>query len=468
MAVGFGLGCVYLAMLTLVRFGTKQFCGWWRYLVRPLLVFACIQSVIFASLSLMLMRFYGNERLLPLFFILFPSVMAIVLMCINPPQRMLVVPPLPGSFAPRPAVAPQRQPLAAAARYVWLAPFVIAITLGPMLLLAPFVASNWRDPETATAVGFGLGCLYLAVLSLARFNTTLFAGWWRYLFRPLLIFACVQSILLSSMILMMVSLRGEESLVALFFLIFPLALGTVLLCINAGDRQVALSPAPLSAVPAATPLADITDPAAQVLPQPTAPPPSWLAAQASLPPRPRPRAYNFNPGSILLSFIGIVVLIAAVVCGLLVAVDLPGFIAAGYPDRQLGAELGRAFGYANWPPFLHSLGLLFTSILAFLAAALLVTARRRHGLAHMLRGMAAVGVWLLGVVWIGAAFHGQWPPAGTGTSMPFAIQSYMGQTSTGPAIYGLIAMAVALVLLLVPARKPAPQLQSPAPQEATR
>ena len=107
-----------------------------------------------------------------------------------------------------------------------------------------------------------------------------------------------------------------------------------------------------------------------------------------------------TPTSIMLSFVGGVLLLVALVLGLALAFDLPGAVAAGLPDPSLNSELVNLTGYSDWPRLTFKLGLILVPGTALLAAVFLVAARRRAGIMHMLRVVLGMGVYCPGFLGI--------------------------------------------------------------------
>ncbi len=102
-------------------------------------------------------------------------------------------------------------------------------------------------------------------------------------------------------------------------------------------------------------------------------------------------AESFRPDVIvssLLSGLGGIVLLAAILIGLAVAVDLPRIIASGTIDPVLAAEITREVGYADWPRLADRIGWIVSVSLMFLSMMLFVGARRRAGALHIFRAVA--------------------------------------------------------------------------------
>ena len=113
---------------------------------------------------------------------------------------------------------------------------------------------------------------------------------------------------------------------------------------------------------------------------------------------PMPRAYSstalferFHPFAFLLSGVGSLLAIIAVVIGLAMALHIPHFVAAGWPDPHLADEMKELFGFAEWPGLAMRLGLMVSVVLMLLAAVCMILGRRHLGGRHLLRAVAGLG-----------------------------------------------------------------------------
>ncbi|HPD30632.1 MAG TPA: protein kinase [Phycisphaerae bacterium] len=160
-------------------------------------------------------------------------------------------------------------------------------------------------------------------------------------------------------------------------------------------------------------------------------------------------------GSLMLSGVGMLVLLAGVLTGLLVAVHLPAIIAAGIPDQSLEQELTREFGYSNWPQLLERIG-TFVAVFLFLAScAILLLARRKSGGAHCLRavlGAVAIGVSL--AAFADATSRIQWATVSTllqAERIGPAIDAALGAIDKEGATISAVLLLISIVLLFWPA-----------------
>ena len=94
----------------------------------------------------------------------------------------------------------------------------------------------------------------------------------------------------------------------------------------------------------------------------------------------------FHPFAFLFSGIGFILTFLAIVVGLAVGLHFPHFVAAGWPDPKLAAELERFFGYPAWPELVMRLGTIIVVILLLLAAVCIIIGRRHLGAGYLIRG----------------------------------------------------------------------------------
>lgn len=104
----------------------------------------------------------------------------------------------------------------------------------------------------------------------------------------------------------------------------------------------------------------------------------------------------------VLSTVGGLMLLAAVVLMLGVAGDVPGLLAASVTDTHFLRDMERGLG-PNWPRVLREMGTVGMAVAAFGAIVLLMMARRSLGALHMLRALVGTGVVLGAAAALGAA-----------------------------------------------------------------
>ena len=95
----------------------------------------------------------------------------------------------------------------------------------------------------------------------------------------------------------------------------------------------------------------------------------------------------FHPLAFLFSGIGFILTFAAIVAGLAVGLHLPHFVAAGWPNPQVSAQIEQFFGYTDWPELVMRMGTIVVVILLLLAGVCIIIGRRHLGVPHMLRAV---------------------------------------------------------------------------------
>jgi len=105
------------------------------------------------------------------------------------------------------------------ARPLWFAGWLLSLGLG--LLLVILAGTEMRGDEAAVALAFGLDSLVLSVFCFTMMLRSVFAGWYRYLIRPVLLTVCIQTVVAASIILGNMRLQDEEAAIAIFFIVFP-------------------------------------------------------------------------------------------------------------------------------------------------------------------------------------------------------------------------------------------------------
>ena len=274
------------------------------------------------------------------------------------------------------------------ARYLWLALTTISLPLGIMLCVYPNYENNIRDEEFAMFIGFGVGQMAFAVVCFLKSFQTSFTGWWRYLIKPLFLWACVQSVLLSAIMLGSSNLRGDEAMVATFFIVFPIVVALALtfagffrsdedrMVVGAtsgaaagadgsGAARVMSGEGMNASAEAVTTAMPTTRPDAPAAWSPT------LVAQ-----------YMPSPSTIVhnvVAFVGWMLLLAGTVLGLCTAADVPGMVMLD--ARMTGGPT---------PGMVRLFMGVGTFVVMLIACGLLMGSRRPHGVAHMLRGLFAV------------------------------------------------------------------------------
>jgi hypothetical protein len=366
--------------------------------------------------------------------------------------------PLQTHQAPAPRPAPARsfnvlrtREVSDWVRWAWRGGMALAIPSGVVLITAAESFNiRWNPQERSLARGFGVGLIILGVLCLFQSLRRRMSGWWSYLIKPLVLFACLQLILIAAFQLGSGALRSEESLLATFFIIFPAICFLTLLFVQSRSSWAptqpgylhAKTPPPLPPPSQAAPSADY-----QAMPQqPSAP---FMSAPAASLRRNHPRPEKLR---ILCNLIGWAIHTVTFFIAIAVAVHLPAFIAAGLVDPRLPRDLSRALGN-NWPRLLHLLGYILTYIGAFLATLFLMLGRRSQGIVHMIRPIFAAACFLIAMVMLDHSLIGAWTavPNATAPQIGNSIVQYLEAGQAKGSIMSLMFALAGLALLLWPA-----------------
>ncbi len=95
----------------------------------------------------------------------------------------------------------------------------------------------------------------------------------------------------------------------------------------------------------------------------------------------------FHPLAFLFSGVGFILTFAAIVAGIVVGLQIPYYVAAGWPDAQVSAQIEQFFGYSDWPELVMRMGTIVVVILLLLAGVFIILGRRHLGVRHMLRAI---------------------------------------------------------------------------------
>jgi len=139
--------------------------------------------------------------------------------------------------------------------------------------------------------------------------------------------------------------------------------------------------------------------------------------------------------------------------GAAAAMQVPSFIAIGFPSEELRDGLDELFGYSGWPGLATRLGFILSIALLVFSALLLVVARRQAGGAHIVRALVGLGLLLgAGAFWHEAFSHLRWAnlvaEASNARRLEIVLDSLPEEA--GAAVVALIAAGV---ILLWPERR---------------
>ncbi|HZL37613.1 MAG TPA: hypothetical protein VFC78_20010, partial [Tepidisphaeraceae bacterium] len=389
----------------------------------------------------------------------------------------VAAPPIIPSAASSSAMASGRRRIGRGVRFTWLAGFVAFTTLG-LFLCSLLVAFRMDAMARAAQAGVGACSLILAAFCMSRGKMLVFPGWWRYLVRPLLVFACIVSGVMSLSFMGAGAVRGEDAIPTLFFLICP---AVVLIAIYFLVPRVALArdaivnggdmfPNYNSVSPAAPTVAWGAGPVEQRVDGPSSPgafaTPRVAGNDHLAGGRIFPLQLAAALGRFTLGTLGFGFLAASLLVALAVAVDVPGFFNGPWIDPDLHHELRRNFGSADWPRLLRDAGAILGFMLALPALLLLLLSRQSRGTPHMLRAIVGAAGLFGAVAALGHVLP-RWSQVMAGPNAA-EIASQFLDAVPGPRVLGAGVLGVlAMIVLFWPARggaKPQRIIDAAAPE----
>ncbi len=172
----------------------------------------------------------------------------------------------------------------------------------------------------------------------------------------------------------------------------------------------------------------------------------------------QPMYEPFRPAAMLLSAMGGLALLVAILLGLALALRLPEAAVAGLPDPGLARELEKEFGYPQWPGLVERIGVLLMGTFAFISAAMLVAARRHDGAKHVSRAIVGIiGV----VVAVCPLLHETFANVCWQTVAALvndrkgamALESVLNSVNTTGAVIGGMVLLISIILLSWPAHR---------------
>jgi hypothetical protein len=307
----------------------------------------CVQTVVTASILLGNLNLHGGAAAIAIFFIIFPNVPFLVLLFT--PPRVFGAPDVTGGKLPSvPSPAPAA-PLGAVspAKRFW----ALVLAIG-----GPFVGLNGLHRFYVGKIGTGILWLFTGGL----------AGIGQFI----------------DIIMIAIGQFEDKNGLPLVHWHDPAKVSADAAQGPKPERAAAVSGQP-QAQPAVEPAQAETPPTPPAPPEPASTP-SYASTGTII--------YEpWHPFSGLICALGHIFILAAIVVGLAVGLHLPSVVAAGWPNPEIGQELDRVFGYAEWPRLLESGGAILIVALLFVAAICVMVGRRKSGPAHLIRALLGVG-----------------------------------------------------------------------------
>jgi hypothetical protein len=372
----------------------------------------------------------------------------------------------PAPAAPTPSGRPGRRifwyrPVPRLARIIWLVASMLSLALGIASTVYASMLSQ-RRPEFPYAMASGITVIATAVLSFLQFWRKRFYGWLNYLIKPLLLLLCAWAVLYWSIYLGTNHPNDRELAVAVFMLIV-FGQGLITVPFIPSRRVIGTAPPPPPA-PARSPASSWTSPAAPAASASAAVAHAAAAVQHAWVVRgiERLRQRRIRRRRALggwhYTLLGRVLILAAMACALVGALNIPQALSVGLPDRntlhQLNDEIFRDF--PAWPGLLLRLAAVGAILLTVLALGATAMARRLGGAAYLLRGIVGVVALVGSVALLAPAFH---PSCWTAIADllnhnrgPEALDKFMDSFDSPLLFRAGAVWIVAIILLAWPAR----------------
>jgi len=439
--VGIGLSGLLGGLICLMRVLVRRFAGWYRYLIRPIVLWVLATSGIVAATHLGIVSMPSDETLIAALFLVLPGLLFLAVLFV--PARLVEE-----AFGGVPAafdrmghtVIPQGENMVSPCKRVW-ALILCAGTFTLLNGLQRFYVGKIGTGVVWLLTGglLGIGQIIDVILILAgRFTDK--SG------RRLLIWADADELQAAS-----ASAAGWAQPV-----------GAPEPAVSADPPAAAAPPAPVygeqkyeGPAPLRSERAGTWGPSWRNLP--------WEERIEYIRARRRERVAD------LFCVLGGLLVLGGLVMGAAAALHVGWFVAAGFPDPGLARKMQEVFGYAGWPVAVERLGMGAAVVTMTVAAVFLIIGRRYQGGRHMIR--AALG--LLGLV-IGLLTFAEVLPVHGGNielavnairqnQAGAALELLTNRFDQGSAVAAALVFIVSIVVLAWPPRRPQRSAGSPPP-----
>jgi len=339
LGIASGVDSLILSLFCFVGIFRRKFNGWYRYIIKPAILLICILTVVASSICMGCLSMHNDEFLILLMLIIFPAIVFFIVAIL--PASLFV-----GSVS-RPAglsAIPSKQPA----------------------ISSPKVSSFKRLWALILSAGSLFGICGLQRFYVGKIGTGIL--WF-----------------------LTAGIFGVGQLIDVIMIIvgnFKDRYGLPLVIWHDSEELKVKTPNAQVADQVRAPGLDVAAPTNQRAETVQAP-----AAEDS-PARFAPSAPTttviyepFHPLAFLFSGIGFILTFAAIIAGLAVGLHIPHFVAAGWPNAQLSAQIEQFFGYSDWPELVMRMGTIIVVILLLLAGVCIIIGRRHLGVRHMLRAI---------------------------------------------------------------------------------
>ncbi len=343
LGIASGVDSLILSLFCFVGIFRCKFNGWYRYIIKPAILLICLLTVVASSICMGLVNLNNGEFLLLLMLIIFPAI-AFFIVAILPASLFVG-----GVSKPdRISAAPSKQPAVSSQK-------------------APAGVSSFKR---LWALLLSAGSLF-GICGLQRFY--------------------VGKIVTGIIWFLTAGIFGVGQLIDVVMIIvgsFKDRYGLPLVIWHDSEELKIKTPDAQVAGKVRAPGLDVAAVEQQRAEAVQAP-----AAEES-PARVAPSAPTttviyepFHPLAFLFSGVGFILTFAAIVAGLAVGLQIPYYVAAGWPDAQVSAQIEQFFGYSDWPELVMRMGTIVVVILLLLAGVFIIISRRHLGVRHMLRAI---------------------------------------------------------------------------------
>jgi hypothetical protein len=349
--VGFGVAMIWLGLLSFIRAFTSHFTGWYDYLIRPLIMSACLMGCISGAVML------GNAQGDGLFVFMFMMVACGLgfIVCFIPmsvfagpkTSAQYPQPQTPSHLYGKQAVSPYKR--------------VLALVLSGAMLFGFCGLHRFYVGKIGTGVLWLLTGGLLGIGQLIDILMIVFGGFRDKNGRKVLMWESEEE--------MKDILQSQPDL-------------------TIAAAQPVAAPAPAVYAQPAEPA---RSPAAQAQAAPAMP-------HAGLSAAPRHSIAEL-PFSIVRGLFGVIAFLlglAAVLVGLATVLHLPQIVAGGFPNPEIGRQMETQFGRPDWAPTVEQAGFAIFTILLVASTTVTLFVRRHDGAIHILRAMAGnFGLWVV-------------------------------------------------------------------------
>jgi len=419
LSLAFGVDGLILSLFCLVGACRGRFNGWYRYLIKPVILLICVLTVVASSICMGCLRIDDAMFLLLLLLIILPSV-AFFIVAILPASLVAGDISKPGGHT----AIPTKQPAVSSSE----------VTAG--------VSSFKRIWALLLSAGSLVGICGLQRFYVGKVGTGIL---W---FLTGGIFGIGQ--LIDIILILVGQFKDRYGL--------PLVIWH--------DNEELKGKVPIGPVvdQARTPgrdVAAIKDQRAEA---------EQTQVKEESPARPSPVAPTatvlyepFHPLAFLFSGLGFVLTFLAVVVGLIFASHFPYFLETGWPDQDLAIELKNALG-TNWTQILLDMARI-VSVVLMLPAALCVSLGRRHlGVRHLMRGILGLGGLLAAIMMLADGMY--WYFQGIGEmsnsgELGAVLERFLNGCQSEGAVFAAIIFVLSVIILAWPP-KPRKMMLTPA------